>query len=172
MKTVILYCQQGDHYWERPVKTGYHPKSCPEHRNIQVLHCEIGNHTWRRSKTSGPKPRHCPKHEKRKLPKLRSRSHKLLTTDLDYLILLAYLAIKRRGLIDYHSRSDHPCVFRYALAPRTNGRLLNVRCECMAETRGRPSPRFYVWDTLGQADSLQSAIALWEEHRRRKKWLK
>jgi hypothetical protein len=45
-----------------------------------------------------------------------------------------------------------------------NGKVLNVRCACMAQTREWPSPRFTGYDILGTAGSLAEAVALWREH--------
>lgn len=80
--TVTLYCQIGDHKWERPRQRGRQPLNCPEHAPVKVqpqikrepakaaeaavmetLICEVGNHEWQRERKRGKKPTCCPEHK-------------------------------------------------------------------------------------------------------------
>jgi hypothetical protein len=54
-----------------------------------------------------------------------------------------------------------PCEIVITGKPGTNGRTLNVRCRCQAQTRTPPQQRFYNYDVLGSAESLPGAVALW-----------
>lgn len=58
-----------------------------------------------------------------------------------------------------------PCEMVLTFVQRSNGRLLNVRCRCMAQTVGKPrSERFYNYDPLGQAEGLEAALELFRKH--------
>ena len=46
----------------------------------------------------------------------------------------------------------------------TNGRVLNVRCRCMAGTSCEPSRRYCNYDPIGEARSLEEAQDLWRRH--------
>lgn len=61
-----------------------------------------------------------------------------------------------------------PCEIVLSMAKGSNGRVLNVRCRCMAGTVHVPSRRFVNYDLLGQASSLDEALWLWREHRERR----
>lgn len=54
-----------------------------------------------------------------------------------------------------------PCELVLTFAPGTNGRQLNVRCRCMAGTVNIPRPRFWGYDPIGQASSIEQAKQLW-----------
>lgn len=58
-----------------------------------------------------------------------------------------------------------PCRIRVAFYGKDN-RKVTVRCECMSEVWGRPSPRYFNYDPLGIVDSLSEAVELWRDHLR------
>lgn len=71
-----LFCESGNHKWQRPKTRGAKPRSCPDHKpvttyapsgkkadSLQTLHCQIGNHTWQRPSARGVKPLSCPEHK-------------------------------------------------------------------------------------------------------------
>lgn len=43
--------------------------------------------------------------------------------------------------------------------------VLVLRCECMAQTRGKPSRRFFGYDPIGEYPSLQEALEAWSAHK-------
>ena len=65
-----LWCQKGQHLWERPAARGRPPKSCPEHsvaRDAEIW-CETGQHGWHPPFRRGPQPASCPEHTARSAP--------------------------------------------------------------------------------------------------------
>lgn len=70
-----LYCEPGNHKWQRPRTRGRKPTHCGDHLPVQVvransagqkmqqLHCTIGNHDWERPSARGVKPLNCPEHK-------------------------------------------------------------------------------------------------------------
>lgn len=74
MAKETLYCELGNHKWNREATRGRKPTSCPKHKpavvvnrstndGVQTLHCEIGNHDWERPSVRGVKPRNCSEHK-------------------------------------------------------------------------------------------------------------
>lgn len=47
--------------------------------------------------------------------------------------------------------------------PNTNGRVLTLRCRCMAEYRN-VSRRYYNYDPFAETGSLDEAVRLYDEH--------
>lgn len=47
---------------------------------------------------------------------------------------------------------------------RRQPNVVVLRCECMAETRGAPSRRFFGYDPIGEYRSLQEAMEAWRGH--------
>lgn len=54
-----------------------------------------------------------------------------------------------------------PC--RIVLTGRANGTQLVVRCECFAEVEGHLG-RYYNYDPIGFADTIEEAKRLWADH--------
>jgi hypothetical protein len=59
----------------------------------------------------------------------------------------------------------HPCRLVLTAKKGTNGKVLNVRCECMAGTQAPPGRHHYAYDPVGEAPDLPAAVALWTAHR-------
>jgi hypothetical protein len=69
---VRLWCEDGEHHWNRPAQRGRKPSSCPDHRpepveksdgpKLILLHCENGDHKWKWKKRGGIPPKNCPEH--------------------------------------------------------------------------------------------------------------
>jgi hypothetical protein len=57
-----------------------------------------------------------------------------------------------------------PCELRLTARKDSNGKILNVRCRCMAGTNCEPSRRYCNYDIIGEAGSLEEAKALWRRH--------
>jgi hypothetical protein len=47
--------------------------------------------------------------------------------------------------------------------PRSNGKVLRVRCKCMAEYRN-VSDRYYNYDWLAEVTSAREALAVYRKH--------
>lgn len=58
---------------------------------------------------------------------------------------------------------EHELVLTCPANKRGNGKILVVRCKCMAEYRS-VSRRYYNYDPLGEVTSLADAIALYQQH--------
>jgi hypothetical protein len=48
--------------------------------------------------------------------------------------------------------------------PHSNGRVLRVRCLCMAQTNWIPSRRYYSYDWIAEVTSLQEAQKVFNQH--------
>lgn len=57
-----------------------------------------------------------------------------------------------------------PCELVVSAKKGSNGKVLVVRCRCMAGTESPPARRFYQYDALGEASSLTQARELWDAH--------
>jgi len=57
-----------------------------------------------------------------------------------------------------------PCELVTSMQHGSNGKVLNVRCRCMAGTIKAPAARYYNYDMLGEAKSLAEARLLWDDH--------
>lgn len=88
----------------------------------------------------------------------------VLRTDLDYLIGQARLRLQLLGPYQAVLPVIIPCALRLSAKAGSNGKVLNVRCQCMAGTLGIPSERFTGYDVLAEAKSLAEARLLWDEH--------
>jgi len=61
-----------------------------------------------------------------------------------------------------------PCQIVITAEPGSNGKRLVVRCRCMAGTVSPPAVRFYAYDPVGIAGSLDEAKRIWTEHKNAK----
>jgi hypothetical protein len=89
--------------------------------------------------------------------------------DWDWLLRRARQDAARYGSVLDKPVAALPCELVLTFCTRAgsdgrNGKVLNVRCRCMAGTRNVPSARYYAYDTLGEASSLPGARRLWDEH--------
>lgn len=75
------------------------------------------------------------------------------------------LRLPRGGMAAVPPPARLPCEIVLTFARGSNGKTLHVRCRCMAGTAGEPSRRFYTYDALGQAGSLEEALVLWRGHK-------
>lgn len=79
-----LYCENGQHSWERESKRGKKPKNCPDHMPtpapksatalytsdkglIRLLRCKHDGHIWHAPIQRGRPPKFCPEHDPKKL---------------------------------------------------------------------------------------------------------
>lgn len=63
---------------------------------------------------------------------------------------------------------ERACVLMLTSTPRSNGRQLRVRCECMSgSTRAQVDVRT-PFDHLGDVDTIPEGVALWDEHKQQK----
>ncbi len=56
-----------------------------------------------------------------------------------------------------------PCRLSIAGKARHSG-VVVLRCECMAQTRSRPSRRFFGYDPIGEYTDLRQALIAWADH--------
>lgn len=62
-------------------------------------------------------------------------------------------------------QTTRPCAIVLTATPRSNGRQLRVRCECMSGVPARrPVDIRTPYDHLGDVDSVKEARALWRSH--------
>ncbi|MFI4977365.1 MAG: hypothetical protein ACHQC8_01610 [Solirubrobacterales bacterium] len=64
-----LYCENGDHEWERAALGGRNPRNCPEHKGkpspysgFKAIYCQEGDHEWGWPVKRGRQPFSCPEH--------------------------------------------------------------------------------------------------------------
>jgi hypothetical protein len=55
-----------------------------------------------------------------------------------------------------------PCQIVLTGARGSNGKVLHVRCRCMAGTVGATAQRYYAYDVIGQAGTVEEALELWK----------
>lgn len=59
-----------------------------------------------------------------------------------------------------------PCEIVITAKTGTNGKVLRVRCKCMAQVNLPPNGRYYQYDWLAEGEmSLDEAVRIWKEHR-------
>lgn len=64
-------------------------------------------------------------------------------------------------------RPPNPCLLVLTGVRGSNGRLLRVRCRCMAEPRSSVT-RYFAYDDLGVVATTHEAKILWDKHVREK----
>lgn len=87
----VLWCEAGQHRWQRLPKPGAVPNSCPRHAGVNdktvELWCETGQHAWRRPRSIGRPPTSCPEHSTERRPAARA-AHTRWIGDLKTCFLL------------------------------------------------------------------------------------
>jgi hypothetical protein len=87
-------------------------------------------------------------------------------TGLDRSIQRMKAAQRRRGNAPPSPPSGpqlrNPCELSLTGTPDSNGRLLRVRCRCMAGYRS--SRKHHGYDHLGDAPTLLDAVRMWRAH--------
>jgi hypothetical protein len=83
----------------------------------------------------------------------------------DFLFRLTRKGVQHYGPVESRPVAQLPCELVLTNKPNHNGKVLIVRCRCMAGTISTsPSRRFFNYDPLGEATSLKEAGQLWREH--------
>lgn len=73
------------------------------------------------------------------------------------------LRLPRGGMVNARPVIKLPCKIVLTFARGSNGKVMHVRCRCMAGTASEPSERFYVYDPIGQAGSIEEAKRMWKD---------